>query len=210
MSFNILSWAEWKYGINNKRRSMMLKVLSKHSINDPHARALMAKQIDEQSPTLHSFIGFLRKIHRNLDKLDKEDKNHIIETIQDKIDKSLLEIEGYIRQKDHHRFKNNLDVIKKHIKTLVNAMYLEYNMELEKDMLVIKEKNFFFFNIITIAIEYIDTIYPMPEIFKINISRSKSQSKTTSQKAEGIKKKKRQTRRKDNRKKHRVSRIHKP
>jgi len=64
-------------------------------------------------------------------------------------------------------------------------------MYIEDDNLVIKQNDFFFFNIVIVSIEYLDTSYPIPSIFKINIHRSlrKSSSKLSTQKAEDIKKK---------------------
>jgi len=44
---------------------MILKTLSRKGIDDPHARSIISKQIDEQSPTFHSFIGLLKKNRRN-------------------------------------------------------------------------------------------------------------------------------------------------
>ena len=198
MSFNIESWAHWKYSLNNKKRLMILKTLSRKGIDDPHARSIISKQIDEQSPTFHSFIGLLKKIKDNFDSIDKEE---IIEKIEKKIEETIKSFNKKPTTNNSHRIYNNLTNIKKHIKKLIKSMYIE------DDNLVIKEDNFFFFNIVIIGIEYLDTSYPIPSIFKINIHRSliKSSSKLNTQKAEGIKKKNRQTRRKKDRKNSRPS-----
>ena len=184
---DVINWCKWKYSINNKSRSELIKLLSKKGIDDPYMRSIISKQTSESSPTLHSFINFLNIFKRNFEQIKKED---LIAKIQSNIHielKNLKELElekDKDKSYDYQRIHNNLIIIKDKIKELINRC------EIINGNLVINNNFYHIFNFIIIAIEYLDTgatflpgkqkydeKYPLPQIFKINMSSMTAEGK---------------------------------